>query len=108
MAGSIKIQCQFDQTNQVVGIFKNQQSSISQMTNKLKSAKEQLSGGDWIGKGAKQFYSEMDQKVLPALNALSQVMDGGATNLTKAHKEMQKAEEDSKNIFLKIDIQISI
>jgi WXG100 family type VII secretion target len=104
----MKIQCQYDQTTQCVSIFKNQNSTIGQMTKKLQAAKDQLQGGDWVGKGAKSFYNEMDQKVLPALKALSQAMDGGAMNLTKAHKTMQKAEEDSKNIFLKIDIQINI
>jgi uncharacterized protein YukE len=77
------------------------------MTNKLKSAKEELSGGKWIGKGAKAFYSEFDQKILPALKALDQVMDGGATTITKATKTMQKAEDEAKNIFVKVDISFS-
>jgi WXG100 family type VII secretion target len=104
---SIKIQCHFDQSSQVVNIFKNQQSSVTQLTNKLKSAKEELSGGKWIGRGAKAFYSEFDQKILPAMNALGQVMDGGATNITKAQKEMQKAEDEAKNVFIKVDISFS-
>jgi uncharacterized protein YukE len=77
------------------------------MTNKLKSAKEELSGGKWIGKGAKAFYSEFDQKILPALKALDHVMDGGATTITKATKTMQKAEDEAKNIFIKVDISFS-
>ncbi|MGA9192623.1 MAG: WXG100 family type VII secretion target [Anaerolineales bacterium] len=104
---SIKIQCHYDQSTQVVNIFKNQQSSVSQMMNKLKSAKEELSGGKWIGKGAKAFYSEFDQKLLPAMKALDHAMEGGATTITKASKTMQKAEDEAKNIFIKVDISFS-
>ena len=105
---SIKIQCHFDQSKQVVSIFKNQGNTVQQTMNKLKSAKDELdSGKKWVGKGAKAFYAEFDQKLLPALNALSQVMEGGASNITKAQQTMQKAEDEAKNIFIKVDVSFS-
>jgi WXG100 family type VII secretion target len=102
---SIKIKCNYDEAGQLVNIFKDQNSSVSAMTKKIQAAKDELSGGQWVGKGAKAFFAEMDQKVLPALNKLSQALEGGSQNISKASQAMQQAEDDSKNLF---NIQITI
>jgi WXG100 family type VII secretion target len=102
---SIKIKCNYDEVGQLINIFKDQNSTLGAMTKKIQSAKEELSGGQWVGKGAKAFYAEMDQKVLPALNKLTAAMDGGSQTITKANQVMQQAEDDSKNLF---NIQVTI
>lgn len=104
---SVKIRCHYDQMQQVVKVFKDQHSALTQMNNKIKSAQETLVSGDWIGKGAKQFYSEMDQKVMPSLKRLANAMDAGATHLSKAHKIMHQAEQDSSKTF-KVEIVINL
>jgi WXG100 family type VII secretion target len=96
---STKIRCDFNEISQVIKIFKTQDSTLTQMTKRLASAKETLSGGDWIGRGAKRFYAEMDQDILPSLQRLARAMEGGAGNLQKSHKVMSQAEQESTNVF---------
>jgi WXG100 family type VII secretion target len=98
MAG-VMIKCDFDQMSQVIKIFKDQDNALMQINNKLSSAMQTLAGGDWCGRGAKQFYAEMEQKVMPSLGRLAQAMEGGAGQLTKVTTVMQQAEQDSRNVF---------
>lgn len=96
---SVRIRCQYDEMEQIARIFKEQSSTLLQMTRRIKLAQTTLADGDWIGRGAKQFYAEMDQKVLPSLKRLTDSMEAGARHIGKAHKIMHQAEEDSSRVF---------
>ncbi len=96
------IKISFDDTGKVVNTFKQQQDDIGKMLNQLKSATEQLRGGDWIGKGATQFYKDMDDMLLPAVNRLQKAMQGGADHVQKANDIMNKANEDQKTLYIKL------
>lgn len=101
MAG-FQILIKFDQTSLVSASFKNQHDVVNQTIRKLQAAKQQLQGGDWVGKGAKEFYRDMDDKMLPALKRLADAMQSGADQVTKADKIMKQANEDQKSIWVKI------
>ena len=73
---SAKIRCNFDEIKQVIGTFKNQNRDLTQLVKRIRTSKENLAGGRWIGKGATQFFSEMDNFILPSLNHLVQAVQG--------------------------------
>jgi WXG100 family type VII secretion target len=92
----------YDQTSQVTKTFRQQQSEIAQMTQKLKAAHQQLEGKDWVGVGAKQFNQDMNEKLMPALNRLASAMQEGADSIVKAENIMKKADDDQKNLWSKV------
>lgn len=96
---SIKIRCQYDELQRVTKIFKQQSTALHEMTRKLRAAQATLAGSDWIGRGARQFYAEMDQAILPSLEHLTESMEAGAHHITQAHKIMHQAENDSSRLF---------
>ena len=57
---SPKIRCDYDDLQKVSQIFSAQNSEIARVNRKIKSAQGTLEGGDWIGKGAKAFFNEMN------------------------------------------------
>ncbi len=103
MAG-FKIVIVYDQTAQVTSDFKNQENEIKQMIGKLKSAQQQLEGGDWQGKGAKQFYSDMNDMLMPSLNRLANSMQSGADSIKKADDVMNQANEQQQGLYVKIPV----
>ncbi|MGA9191923.1 MAG: WXG100 family type VII secretion target, partial [Anaerolineales bacterium] len=96
---SARIRCHYDQIKQVIGIFRNQNRDLSQLLKRIKTSKEVLAGGRWIGKGARQFYAEMDDRILPSLDHLIQAMDGGACHLEQVVAIMRQADQDSAGLF---------
>jgi WXG100 family type VII secretion target len=96
---TIIIRCGYDELLGISKMFSEQQSKFTQMNKRVKSAQETLKGGDWIGKGAKAFFKEMDGQVNPSLQRLERAM-GEAANVTKKiHDIMHKAEDESSSIF---------
>lgn len=64
----------YDIVKQVGDAMQSQQGSVQQTNQKLQSVFEQLKGGDWEGEGAQAFFTEMDEKVMPAMKRLADAL----------------------------------
>jgi len=96
---SPKIRCDYDELQKISQIFSAQNSEIARINRKIKSAQGTLEGGDWIGKGAKAFFKEMNGEVNPAMKRLEKAMAQAARITKQISKIMKQAEDDSSNIF---------
>jgi len=72
---------------------------VASTNRSVNSAMQQLKGGDWIGKGAKAFYKEMDSDVMPSMKRLEKAMAEAAKISNTIAKLMKQAEDDSSRLF---------
>lgn len=93
------VRSNYKELKQISSKFNQAQSAVAGVNKRLTSAMGQLQGGDWIGEGAKKFYAEMINDVMPSMKRLEKAM-GTASKLTSdIAKVMKQAEDDSSNIF---------
>jgi WXG100 family type VII secretion target len=89
----------FDQLERVAAIFSGQADETRNQLRSLQRNVSALKGGDWVGRGAKAFYGEMDDDVTPSMKNLVDALDGGANSLKKISKVMKDAENDVTRLF---------
>ena len=65
------VRSDYDQLKQISSGFSKANSAVASSNRSVNSAMQQLKGGDWIGKGAKAFYKEMDSDVMPSNSSRS-------------------------------------
>ncbi|HRE27725.1 MAG TPA: WXG100 family type VII secretion target [Anaerolineales bacterium] len=84
-----------DELKQISSLFaqeaENTQKSIQDLANRM----ETLKGGDWIGKGAKQFYNEMDSAVMPAMKRLNKALQQGSKVTKDVANKLREAEQSA-------------
>ena len=90
-----KIRANHDELKQMNQTFSAQADAMKQMMDNLRSNMDTLEGGDWVGKGAKAFYSEMGGTIFPALRNLSAALHEGAKISTAISNVMSKAEKEA-------------
>jgi WXG100 family type VII secretion target len=98
---SPKIRCDYDELKKMSQIFDAHYTEIATIHHKMKGAQRTLEGGDWIGKGAKAFFKEMNGEVNPAMKRLVRAMDQACRITKQMSKIMKQAEDDCSNIFKK-------
>jgi WXG100 family type VII secretion target len=94
------IRCDHDQVKQMGSMFSRQSSDIQQVSRKVKAAQDTLSGGDWIGVGAKKFTSEMENDVNPALAKLSAALEEASKVVKQAGQIMEQADEEASRVIV--------
>ncbi len=104
---NIKIRWDYDQLTQMTQMFTAQGSAIAGVNRKIKAAQSTLEGGDWIGKGAKAFYQEMNSEVNPSLKRLEKAMEEAAQITKQIHQTVHTAEDDSSKILITISTSSS-
>jgi len=65
----------------------------------IQRAKGTLEGGDWLGQGARAFYQEMDQAVLPSLRRLSDALTAAQRITLQISQVVKEAEDAAAAIF---------
>ena len=66
-----KLRWDYDELMQIAQRFGRESQAAGKTLKRVQSSKHDLESGDWIGKGAKAFYQEMDQEVLPSMRRLT-------------------------------------
>ena len=94
-----KVRSDYDQLKQISSSFSQVNSSVAGVNRSLNSAMQQLKGGDWIGKGAKAFYKEMDSEVMPSMKRLEKAMAEASRITSHIAKLMKEAEDNSAKLF---------
>jgi WXG100 family type VII secretion target len=95
-----EIRCDHDQIQKIGSQFSAQSSAIGGVNRKLKSAQATLEGGDWIGRGATQFFKEMNSEINPAMKRLEKAMDEAANVSKQISQTLTNADEESSRILI--------
>jgi WXG100 family type VII secretion target len=97
--GAPTIQSSFDELVRLAAAFGGQADQTRHLLQKLQRQVGELQGGGWVGRGAKAFYTEMNDKIAPAVNSLAGALDSAAQNTQKASQVMQQAELEVTRLF---------
>jgi WXG100 family type VII secretion target len=79
--------------------FRSNADALNGTNQKLKSAIGTLQQGDWIGKGATAFYSEMNGQVMPAMQRLRNALSEAARVTQEMAQVIKQAEQDASGCF---------
>jgi len=94
-----KVRSDYDALKQVAQSFSQQAQATAQTLQQVRSQKETLQGGDWIGQGATAFYSEMDSQVLPTVQRLQRALEESARITSQISQIMKQAEDDAARVL---------
>jgi len=94
-----KVRIDYESMKQIAQAFARESEAAGRTLQSLQRAMDVLQGGDWVGKGAKAFYREMEQDVLPAMRRLTKAL-GSANRVTlQIVQLLQGAEDEAARIL---------
>ncbi len=93
------VRSDYDQLKSSASTFKSQADAIDKMNRDVRSAMETLVGGDWIGEGARKFFAEMNDSVLPTLKRLHAALVVASRKTTQISQLMKEAENQASGVF---------
>lgn len=96
-----QVRSDYDQLQIIQNTFSSQADAIQRMNQNIKSRMDTLQGGDWIGEGARKFYSEMGDQVLPSLQRFQNAL-AEAARITRQLAQIMKQAEDEASSFFKL------
>jgi len=94
-----RIRADYDQLGQVAQRFGAAADSAGSTLQALQQTLQVLESGDWVGQGAKAFYQEMGQSVLPSFKRLTSALQAAAQATQAISREMQQAEDAAAAVF---------
>ena len=94
-----RIRIEYDVMDQVAKKFFTQADLTDQSLRSLSTQMRSLQDGDWMGEGAKKFFSEMDSGVLPSVQGLSEALKEGGQVTRKISQVMHQADEDAARLL---------
>ncbi len=93
-----EVKADYEQLEQVATRFANQSHEIQQMLQQVRNQMHKLQS-DWIGRGSHAFFSEMEGKVLPAVQRLQHALEEGNRVTKDIVQTMQQADEEASSPF---------
>jgi WXG100 family type VII secretion target len=93
------VRSDYDQLKNSSQSFKSQAEAINSMNQNVRSAMDTLESGDWIGEGARKFFAEMNDNVLPTLRRLHAALDKSAQVTAEVSQVMKEAEGQASGIL---------
>jgi WXG100 family type VII secretion target len=94
-----RIRADHELLKRVVQEFHRASAATKRSLARLRSNKEALQAGDWIGQGATKFYQEMDSQVLPAVERLHLALNQGAQTVQHMSGVMEEAEAEAARLL---------
>jgi WXG100 family type VII secretion target len=99
-----RIRVDYEALAQISQIFANQSDEMQQTIQRVQQQKDNLEGGDWVGKGATAFYQEMDGEVFPSLKRLATALSTADRVARQISQIMNQAEEEAARILITISV----
>lgn len=99
LGGAPKIRAEYEQLAAVAGTFASESGQTQQMNNQVIECLNQLYGGDWQGRGARAFFQEMAELLLPAVNRLDKALQEANTETKRIVDTFKQAEEEAEKQF---------
>ena len=93
------IQAEYDALNEIAQRFRRQSEAQEQLRALLQRRFEPLQHGGWIGRGAKSFFSEMENEVFPATTRLSQALAEASRVTLQIASILRDAEQEGAAPF---------
>ncbi len=94
-----RVRAHYEQLNQIARQFGEHGNQAQQTLNQLRQQMDVLQGGDWLGNGAKAFYAEMNQAILPTLRRLANALQAAQRVTQQISGEMKSAEDAAAACF---------
>jgi WXG100 family type VII secretion target len=94
-----RVECNYDEMQAIAKQLETEAEAINQVLTQTQGKAEGLHGDGWIGRGADQFFSEMQDLILPALTRLVSSLQQAATATTQISNIFKEAEEEAQNSF---------
>lgn len=94
-----KTECNYEEMQAIVKQFQSEADAINQLLNQTRSKAQALHGDQWVGRGANQFNTEMEQLVLPALGRMVHALHQAANTANRIADTYREAEEEASNSF---------
>jgi len=94
-----RIRADYDQLGQVAQRFGTASEAATATLKLLQQNMDVLEAGDWIGEGARAFYQEMGQSVLPTLQRLAGALQTAQQVTQAISREMKQAEDAAAAVF---------
>jgi WXG100 family type VII secretion target len=99
MGGIGQILIDYAQVQSVAKDFSDLSSELEQAKRQIVQKTDELRHGGWTGQGAKKFYNEMDQTVLPALKRAHEAMHYASERVRRLEQEFHTCEDELKPIM---------
>ena len=99
-----RIRGDYDSLAQISQAFARRAADTKRTIQRVKRQINTLQGGDWIGKGAKAFYREMDSEVLPSVQRLAKALETANRATRQIIQILRAAEEDAARIFRAVSV----
>ena len=100
-----KSEVNYEQMANICKKFKSEADGNQSTFNQTRSRVEGLHGNGWVGRGSDQFFQEMEQLVLPAMNRLVEALHlagAAADNMIKIYRN---AEDQGQSVFKQLSEQ---
>ncbi len=94
-----KIRSDYSRLSEIATTFSRESEQTQQALSNLRTKTETLAGGDWVGSAATKFYTEMNERVLPAFGRLSSALGQAADTTRHISALMKQAESESAQVF---------
>jgi WXG100 family type VII secretion target len=94
-----RVRGDYDSLGKIAQGFAQGAANTARTNRTLTQAMDQLKRGDWIGKGARAFYKEMDGDIMPSMARLAKALESAARVTQQISKVIKQAEDDSARLF---------
>jgi WXG100 family type VII secretion target len=94
-----QVRSDYDQLKGIQKSFSSQAEAVGKSLQHIRSITDKLQGGDWIGEGARKYYQEMNEQVLPTLIRLQKALEEAARTTGAIAQYMKQAEDDASGVL---------
>lgn len=94
-----KLEVNYDQLQGFMKSFDSEADEIQALMKQTQSRVEDLHGGGWVGKGADNFFNEMQSEILPALNRMVHALRVAGQTTREIAEIFNQAEEETQGYF---------
>lgn len=94
-----RIRADYEQLRRIASLFGRESQQAAQMLRRVKNQVETLRAGEWVGKGANDFYREMSNDVLPSLTRLAKALEQAQRTTDMINRIMKNAEEEAARLL---------
>lgn len=94
-----RTECNYQDMQNLSKQLQTEAEAINQLFSQTKGRVEGLHGNQWIGRGSEQFFSEMENSVLPSLARLSGALHMASQIANTIINIYHEAEDEAQNGF---------
>ena len=94
-----KVRADYDQLARIAAAFDRHAGETQRLVENVTRHVQVLEKGDWVGRGAKAFYREMDSQVLPSLRRLTSALNEARRTTAQISDVIKQAEDESARLF---------